>query len=58
MAVWNDFCWRNQPLWCLKHKYLDINLLFIELFYKINITFVTMQIFNLEYRDSCVILTI
>ncbi len=26
---------QKQPFWCLKRKYIDINLLFIELFYKI-----------------------
>ncbi len=43
----------KQPFWCLKRKYIDINLLFIELFYKINITFVTMQIFKEKKRVSC-----
>ncbi len=36
---------QEQPIWCLRCKSLDINLLFIELLYKINITFVTMLIF-------------
>ncbi len=27
---------QKQPIWCLKRKSLDINLLFIELLYKIN----------------------
>ncbi len=29
---------QKQAIWCLKHKYLNINLLFIDLLYKINIT--------------------
>ncbi len=35
---------QKQAIWCLKRKYLNINLLFIELLYKSNITFVTMLI--------------
>ncbi len=31
---------QKQAVWCLKHKSLNINLLFIYLLYKINITFV------------------
>ncbi len=34
---------QKQAIWCLKHKSLNINLLFIELLYKINITFVIMH---------------
>ncbi len=37
---------QKQAIWCLKHKSLNINLLFIELLYKINITFVIMLIFE------------
>ncbi len=37
---------QKQAIWCLKRKYLNINLLFIELLYKINITFVIMLIFE------------
>ncbi len=33
-----------QTLWCLKRKYLNINSLFIDLLYKINITFIIMLI--------------
>ncbi len=29
---------QKQAIWCLKRKSLNINLLFIELLYKINIT--------------------
>ncbi len=50
VAVWNNFfvgeVEQNQAIWCLKHKSLNINLLFIELLYKINITFVIMLIFE------------
>ncbi len=41
---------QKQAIWCLKHKCLNINL-FIELLYKINITFVIMLIFE-EKRQS------
>ncbi len=54
------FCLRNgakQAIWCLKRKYLNINLLFIELLYKINITFVIMLIFEEKKGTLCVILT-
>ncbi len=37
---------QKQEIWCLKRKYLNINLLFIELLYKINITFVIVLIFE------------
>ncbi len=37
---------QKQGIWCLKHKSLNINLLFIELLYKINITFVIVLIFE------------
>ncbi len=42
------FCEMEQKhaIWCLKRKPLNINLLFIELLYKINITFVIMLIFE------------
>ncbi len=42
---------QKQAIWGLKRKYLNINLLFIELLYKINITFVIMLIF--EEKTSC-----
>ncbi len=37
---------QKQALWCLKRKSLNINLLFVELLYKINITFVIVLIFE------------
>ncbi len=37
---------QKQEIWRLKRKFLKINLLFIELLYKINITFVIMLIFE------------
>ncbi len=37
---------QKQAIWCLKREYLNINLLFIEQLYKINITFVIMLIFE------------
>ncbi len=37
---------QKQAIWCLKCKSLDIRLLFIELLYKINKTFVTVLIFE------------
>ncbi len=43
---------QKQAIWCLKRKYLNINLLFIELLYKINITFVIMLIFEEKKRHS------
>ncbi len=36
---------KKLAIWCLKCKSLDISLLFIELLYKINITFVIVLIF-------------
>ncbi len=39
--------------WHLKHKYLNVNLLFIELLYKINITFVTVLILKKKRHSSC-----
>ncbi len=42
VAVWNNFfvgeMEQKQAIWCLKRKSLNINLLFIELLHKINIT--------------------
>ncbi len=43
---------QQQPIWCLKRKSLDMNILFIERLYKINITFVTMLIFKKKKRHS------
>ncbi len=43
---------QKQAIWCLKHKFLNINLLFIELLYKINIIFVIMLIFEEQKRHS------
>jgi len=37
---------QKQAIWCLKRKSLNVNLLFIELLYKINITFVIMLIYE------------
>ncbi len=37
---------QKQEIWCLKCKSLNINLLFIELLYTINIKFVFMLIFG------------
>ncbi len=37
---------QKQAIWCLNRKSLNINLLFIELLYKINIIFVIMLIFE------------
>ncbi len=37
---------QKQAIWCLKRKSLNINVLFIELLCKINITFVIMLIFE------------
>ncbi len=39
---------KEQPIWCLKRKSLNIKLLFIEQLYKINIMFVTMLIFYVK----------
>ncbi len=43
---------QKQAMWCLKCKSLNINLLFIELLYKINITFVIMHILKKKHL-SC-----
>ncbi len=43
---------QKQAIWCPKRKSLNINLLFIELLYKINITFVIMLIFEEKKRHS------
>ncbi len=45
--------WQKQAIWCLKRKSLNINLLFIERLYKINITFVIMLIFEEKRHPSC-----
>ncbi len=37
---------QKQAIWCLKRKSLNINLLFIELLYKIHITFVIVLFFK------------
>ncbi len=44
---------QKQAIWCLKHKSLNINLLFIELLYIIIITFVTMHILKKKRLSSC-----
>ncbi len=49
---------QKQAIWCLKCKSLDISALFIELLYKINITFVTVLIFWRKNWIFCVILFI
>ncbi len=49
---------QKQAIWCLKRKSLNINLLLIELLYKINITFVIMLIFEEKYGTLRVILTV
>ncbi len=49
---------QKQAIWCLKRKFLNIILLFIELLYKINITFVIMLIFEEKNCTLHVILTI
>ncbi len=49
---------QKQAIWCLKRKFLNINLLFIELFYKINITFVIILIFEEKNGTLHVILTV
>ncbi len=43
----------KQEIWCLKHKSLNINFLFIELWYKINITFVIMLTLRKIRHSSC-----
>ncbi len=42
---------RKQAIWCLKLKYLNIKL-FIELLYKINITFVIMPTLKKKRHSS------
>ncbi len=49
---------QKQAIWCLKHKSLNINLLFIELLYKINIKFVIMLISEEKNVTLPVFLTI
>ncbi len=49
---------QKQAIWCLKCKSLNINLLFIEQLYKINITFVIMLIFEEKNGTLRAILTI
>ncbi len=50
---------QKQAIWCLKLKSLNINFLFIEPLYKINITLVIMLTFGeKEYGPLHVILTI
>ncbi len=45
---------QKQVIWCLKRKSLNVNLLFIELLYKINITFVIMLTFEeKQHHSSC-----
>ncbi len=44
---------QKQALWCLKRKSLNINSLFIELLYKINMTFVIMHILKKKRLSSC-----
>ncbi len=61
VAVYNYFVGemqQKQAIWCIKCKSLDINLLFIELLYKINITFVIVLIFGEKNCTLCVILII
>ncbi len=58
VAVWNYFfvgeTGQKQAIWCLKRTSLNINLFFIELLYKINITFVIMLIFEEKnLHSSC-----
>ncbi len=49
---------QKQEIWSLKRKSLNINILFIELLYKINITFVIMLIFEEKNGTLHVILII
>ncbi len=49
---------QKQAIWYLKRKSLNINFLFIELLYKINITFVIMLTFGEKNGPLHVILTI
>ncbi len=44
---------QKQALWCLKRKSLNINSLFIELLYKINMKFVIMHILKKKRPSSC-----
>ncbi len=44
---------QKQAIWCLKRKYLNINVLFIDLLYKINITFVLMLILKKKRHPLC-----
>ncbi len=44
---------QKQAIWCLKCKSLDISLLFIELLYKVNITFATVLIFEEKTAFLC-----
>ncbi len=44
---------QKQAIWCLKRKYLNINLLFIDMLYKINITFVIMLILKKKRHPLC-----
>ncbi len=48
---------QKQAIRCLKRKSLNINSLFIELLYKINITFVIMHILKKKNVSFHVILT-
>ncbi len=54
VAVCNNFfvgeMEQKQAIWCLKRKSLNINLLFIDLLYKNNITFVIMLILKKKKR--------
>ncbi len=47
------FVREKHAIWCLKRKSLNINLLFIELLYKINITFVIVLIFEEKICMKC-----
>ncbi len=49
---------QKLAIWCLKRKSLNINFLYIELLYKINITFVIMLTFGEKNGPLHVILTI
>ncbi len=49
---------QKQAIWYLKCKSLNIKLLFIELLYEINITFVIMLNFEEKNSTLSVILTI
>ncbi len=43
---------QKQAIWCLKRKSLNINVLFIDLLYKIN-TLVIMLILKKKRHSSC-----